>query len=148
MPVSYEWRGSFHNQRLNQLHAEAFETRVYSDSEWNWQQLVQQHSFGWVIARDGGNVVGFLNVLWDGLAHAWLQDVMVSKGSRRHGIAEGMVSLARIRSRDAGCEWLHVDFDDEHRSFYLERCGFTSTNAGLIALQSDDSSQAQIHRPQ
>ncbi|MDP9242624.1 MAG: hypothetical protein M3O84_05550 [Actinomycetota bacterium] len=35
---------------------------------------------------------------------------------------------------DAGCEWLHVDFDDHLRSFHFDACGFTPTNAGLIAL--------------
>jgi hypothetical protein len=37
-------------------------------------------------------------------------------------------------ARAAGCEWLHVDFDDHLRSFYFDACGFTPTNAGLIAL--------------
>jgi hypothetical protein len=31
-------------------------------------------------------------------------------------------------------EWLHVDFDDHLRSFYFDACGFTPSNAGLIAL--------------
>jgi hypothetical protein len=34
----------------------------------------------------------------------------------------------------AGCEWLHVDFEEHLRGFYLESCGFTPTGAGLIAL--------------
>jgi hypothetical protein len=38
------------------------------------------------------------------------------------------------RARDAGCEWLHVDFEDHLRRFYFEACGFQPTNAGLIAL--------------
>ncbi len=37
-------------------------------------------------------------------------------------------------SEAAGCEWLHVDFDDELRTFYLDACGFTPTAAGVIAL--------------
>jgi len=38
-------------------------------------------------------------------------------------------------SREAGCEWLHVDFDDDLRSFYVDACGFSPIAAGLIALQ-------------
>ena len=44
-------------------------------------------------------------------------------------------------AREAGCEWLHVDFDDNLRAFYFTACEFTPTNAGLIALQQDDRSR-------
>ena len=70
MPVNYEWRGDFTNQEVNVLHAEAFNTRMFDASEWDWVQLVQRHSLGWVVARDGADLVGFVNVLWDGLVHA------------------------------------------------------------------------------
>src|ERR1035438_10396613 len=65
MPVSYEWRGAFTNHEVNALHAEAFDTRLFDESEWNWVELVHQHSLGWVVARDGSELVGFVNVLWD-----------------------------------------------------------------------------------
>jgi hypothetical protein len=41
---------------------------------------------------------------------------------------------AGVLAPAAECEWLHVDFDDEHRPFYFDACGFTPTNAGLIEL--------------
>ena len=133
MAVTYEWRGEFVNREVNELHSHAFETRVFDDSEWNWRLLVEQHSLGWVVARDGGRLVGFVNVVWDGLVHAWLQDTMVA--TRGEGIGTRLVALARDRARDAGCEWLHVDFDEHLRPFYFGACGFTPTTAGLIALQ-------------
>jgi hypothetical protein len=42
--------------------------------------------------------------------------------------------MATEAAREAGCEWLHVDFEDHLRSFYFDACGFARTNAGLIAL--------------
>jgi hypothetical protein len=36
----------------------------------------------------------------------------------------------------AGREWLHVDFEDDLQSFYLDARGFRTTNAGLIALRT------------
>ena len=128
------WRGSVENEELNGLHAEAFETRVYSAHEWNWVELLSRHSLGWVAARDDDKLVGFVNVLWDGLVHAWLQDTMVASGARRRGVGTEVVKLAAAEARAAGCEWLHVDFDEQLRSFYLDACGFSSTQAGLIAL--------------
>lgn len=47
-----------------------------------------------------------------------------------------MVALATERARAAGCDWLHVDFEDDLRPFYYGACGFTPTNGGLINLKA------------
>lgn len=134
-PDKIEWRGSFTSTEANQLHAQAFETRVFSDQEWDWVAQVERHSLGWVTARSSsGELVGFVNVISDGLVHAWIQDVMVAEVARHRRIGVRMVHAARDHCREAGCEWLHVDFDDDHTDFYIEACGFTPSNAGLMAL--------------
>ena len=135
MSVSCGWRAEFDNVEVNELHAEAFATRVFDESEWNWKVLVERHSLGWVVARDAGVLVGFVNVGWDGSAHAWLQDTMVATSARGRGVATQIVTIAREHAREAGCEWLHVDFDEHLAPFYFDACGFTPTSAGLIALQ-------------
>jgi GNAT superfamily N-acetyltransferase len=132
--VTYSWRGSVANAELNRLHAEAFDTQLYSEDEWNWVELLGQHSLGWVVARDGDALVGFVNVLWDGLVHAWLQDTMVASDARRRGVGTEIVRVAVKEARAAGCEWLHVDFGEDLRPFYLAACGFSPTDAGLMAL--------------
>lgn len=129
--VQYVWRGDFTNDEANLLHADAFEHRLFVD---DWQRLVAEHSLGWVIARDGELLVGFVNVIWDGLAHAWIQDEMVSSKSRRQGIGVRLIEVATDHAKQAGCEWLHVDFDDHLRQFYFDAAGFTPTNGGLIDL--------------
>ena len=132
MTIGYEWRGEFANTEFHLLHAEAFDTRIFDD---DWVSLTADHSLGWVTAQDDQRLVGFVNVIWDGLVHAWIQDVMVAKTHRGLGIATRLVGIARDRAASAGCEWLHVDFDDELKPFYFDACGFRPTNAGLIALQ-------------
>ena len=134
MAVTYQWRGGFTNPEVNALHAEAFGTRVFSEPEWNWAGLVHRHSLGWVVAREGADLVGFVNVLWDGLVHAWLQDLMVDAKARGKGIGTQLVGHARDGAKAAGCEYLHVDFDDDLGPFYFGACGFTPTNAGLLPL--------------
>ncbi len=136
--VEYSWRGGFTSAEVNALHAEAFETRVFADDEWNWLELTERHSLGWVTARLDGALVGFVNVVWDGLVHAWLQDTMVVATHRRDGVGAALVRSARDGAAAAGCEWLHVDFDDHLRPFYFDECGFRPTNGGLMSLQSDD----------
>jgi GNAT superfamily N-acetyltransferase len=134
MAAVCEWRGAFTNQEVNVLHAEAFNTRVFGESEWNWVELVHRHSLGWVVARQGPELVGFVNVLWDGLVHAWLQDTMVAGKARGQGIGTNLVARARDGAKAAGCECLHVDFEDHLRPFYFGACGFAPTNAGLLSL--------------
>jgi GNAT superfamily N-acetyltransferase len=136
MAVVYQWRGVFTNMEMNALHAEAFETRVDRESEWNWQEQLNGHSLGWVTARDeaDGSLVGFVNVPWDGLVHAWIQDTMVAQRARHRGIGKRVIEIALDEARQAGCEWMHVDFEDHLRSFYFDACGFKATNAGLISL--------------
>jgi len=134
MAVEYTWRGDFSNEEMNALHAEAFETRVYDESEWNWRDQVERHSLGWVIAREGEALLGFVNVPWDGLVHAWIQDTMVAERARRRGIGAELVARATRAARDAGCEWLHVDFEEHLRDFYLGACGFRPADAGVLEL--------------
>jgi hypothetical protein len=134
METTYEWRGAFRNDEINALHAEAFDTRVFTESEWNWQQLTVRHSLGWVVARESDMLIGFVNVIWDGFVHAWIQDVMVSITARRARVGVQLVACAKEGARAGGCEWLHVDFEDDLREFYFNACGFEPTNAGLIAL--------------
>ena len=134
MAVDYEWRGACSDTELNQLHAEAFETRIVDDDGWSWTDLLDRHSLGWVVARDGGDLVGFVNVIWDGRAHAWLQDTMVATKARRGGIGTRLVALARDGALGAGCHWLHADYGEHLAHFYEDNCGFAPTHAGLMAL--------------
>lgn len=130
--VSYEWRGSFASEEVERLHAAGFKRDA--DYEYDWLDQVERHSLGWVCARQGPELVGWVNVVWDGFSHAFLLDTVVSANEGRHGIATALVRVATDAARDAGCEWLHVDFEDHLRTFYFTACGFTPTNAGLIAL--------------
>jgi GNAT superfamily N-acetyltransferase len=136
MAVTFAWRGPFSSTEANALHAEAFGTRAFTDEEWDWATLVERHSLGWVTARDGdGVLVGFVNIVWDGAVHAWLQDTMVAASARRQGVGTALVASAVDGARDAGCDYLHVDFGDHLEPFYFDACGFTPTTAGLLELR-------------
>jgi GNAT superfamily N-acetyltransferase len=135
MTVIYEWRGAFENAEMNALHAEAFATRLFDEAEWNWVDQVARHSLGWVVAREESDLAGFANVLSDGFVHAWLQDVMVAAKIRRRGVGVELVRRSREEAANAGCDYLHVDFENDLKPFYYDACGFAPTNAGLIELR-------------
>jgi GNAT superfamily N-acetyltransferase len=129
--ITYEWRGHFSNSAVNALHAECFSHQILAR---DWQAQVNQHSLGWVCAWEGDDLVGFVNVAWDGAVHAFLLDILVTARVRRRGAGTRLAALAADKARAAGCEWLHVDFEGHLGPFYFGGCGFTPTNAGLVAL--------------
>jgi GNAT superfamily N-acetyltransferase len=131
MEATYVWRGDFDNEEVNALHAEAFDHPVLED---DWKAQVHEHSLGWVLARDGDELVGFVNVPWDGATHAFILDAMVSARAVRQGVGTQLIAVAVAEARAADCEWLHVDFEDHLRAFYFDACGFKPTNGGLITL--------------
>lgn len=131
MTVSFEWRGAFENTEVNALHAEGFAHAPQKDA---WWEQVTRYSLGWVCARADGELVGFVNVAWDGGVHAFILDTLVAAGHRRQGVGTMLVAVAAREARAAGCRWLHADFEDHLRGFYFDACGFRPTSAGLLAL--------------
>jgi hypothetical protein len=68
--IDYAWRGEFSNAEVNELHAVCFETRVFDESEWNWSELVQRYSLGWVVARGTGSSMPGSRTRWSRRTHA------------------------------------------------------------------------------
>jgi ribosomal protein S18 acetylase RimI-like enzyme len=134
MPVSYAWRGDLSDSELCEL------VVAHGGQPWaGWWDRIRPHSLGWVTARvPDDRVVGFVNVAWDGDVHAFLLDTKTHGQYQRRGIGRALVGVAVEHAKAAGCEWLHVDFDDSGRlgAFYFDACGFRPTTAGLIRLPS------------
>jgi hypothetical protein len=59
------------------------------------------HSLGWVVARDGAELVGFVNVAWDGGVHAFVLDTIVASSAVRSGIGTRLVDAAGAGARAA-----------------------------------------------
>ena len=91
-------------------------------------------SLAYVCAYRAGRLVGFVNLAWDGGAHAFVLDTTFHPDVQRQGIGRRLVRRAAEVARERGVEWLHVDFDPHLRGFY-ERCGFLPTEAGLLNLK-------------
>ena len=126
-----EWRGKFTSPEVELLHSRGFD-RAVTDYDW-WGQ-VQEHSLGWVCARIAGELVGWVNLVWDGATHAFVLDTVVDPMHRRRGVGVELVRACVENARTAGCEWVHVDFDEPLSDFYFKGCGFVPTPAGVISL--------------
>ena len=131
--IHYGWREAIGNRDLNALHADGFGDR---GPDRDWVTQLSDHSLGWVVARRGPVLVGFVNVAWDGGVHAFLLDTLVDRRFRRRSIATRLVEVAARHARVSGCEWLHVDFETDLAPLYLDACGFNPTAAGLLRLKT------------
>jgi GNAT superfamily N-acetyltransferase len=117
------------NPELNALFAAAWPDHAASDF-----QPILARSLAFVCARDAGELIGFVNLAWDGGIHAFLLDPTVHPAWRRRGIGRQLVRQAVAVAHERGMEWVHVDYEAELEGFYRE-CGFQPTLAGLIRLQ-------------
>lgn len=119
------------NSELNELNKECWERKHV---EQDYSQVLDS-SLAHICAFDGHRMIGFVNVAWDGGVHAFLLDTAVAPGYRRKGIASKMIKASVEVAQQRGAEWLHVDFEAKYTELYA-KCGFRSTEAGLIALQA------------
>jgi ribosomal protein S18 acetylase RimI-like enzyme len=139
--IDYRTSEPVDGTELNQLMEGAWPDHALMDPE-----VLRRCSAGWVCAYDGGKLVGFVNVAWDGGVHAFLLDTTVHPDYQRRGIGRALVDAAAALARDCGAEWLHVDYDDELDAFY-RGCGFRPTPAGLIDLTNPAPASAADRQP-
>ena len=117
------------DQDLNHLFADAwvnFEPRPFGN--------ILSRSLCYVACWDGGELVGFVNVAWDGDKHAFILDTTVRRSHQRAGIGGELVRRATDIARDRRARWLHLDFEPHLVDLYRQ-CGFHQTAAGLLKLR-------------
>ncbi len=133
MTIEFVPRFTVDDRRLSALHARAFNEDPASVQPWS--QRLERHALTWIGAFEDDQLVGFVQVCWDGGSHAFLLDTAVDPGKQHRGIGAALVEVAAEEVRAAGCEWLHVDFEPHLEHFYLDRCRFQPTGAGLMRLR-------------
>ncbi len=131
--VQYKLSPEVHTEDLKALFAEGWPGRRL-DEDFG---PVLRRSLGYVCAYHEGELVGFVNVAWDGGAHAFLLDTTVRSDFRRQGIGRQLVRHAEELARRSGAEWLHVDFEPRLAAFY-RKCGFRESRAGLMNLKETE----------
>lgn len=133
MQPTYLVRAPITGAQLSALHARAFGYDHHSTTP--WADRLERHSITWVTAHLADDLVGFVNVIGDGGAHAVLLDTIVDPHVQRAGIGRGLVERAVAEARALGCEWVHVDYEEALADFYERVCGFGPTRAGLRRLR-------------
>lgn len=115
--------------KVGRLHARAFGV---SGRVAGWGERLERHALTWVGAFEDDRLIGFVQVAWDGGAHAFVLDTAVDPDWQGRGVGATIVKTAVDEARRAGCEWVHVDYEPHLETFYVDRGGFRPTSAGLI----------------
>ena len=127
--------GAVTNDELNALFAAAWSGHEPRDFT-----PVLARSLVYYAAREQEQLVGFVNVAWDGGSHAFLLDTTVHPTFQRRGIGTQLVQQAARTVRSHGIEWLHVDFEPGLERFYLG-AGFRPTAAAVWKLSQSSPSE-------
>jgi len=129
--VRYEIEPSVSDAALNELFATAWEPYV----EHSFMPALEK-SLTYVCAFAESQLVGFVNVAWDGDIHAFILDTAVRRSFQRRGVGTRLVRTAAEIATERGMEWLHVDYESHLDGFY-RGCGFRSTPAGVVNLKQE-----------
>jgi ribosomal protein S18 acetylase RimI-like enzyme len=124
----YELRGELEMSELQRLFRLAWDGHGKPQYE-----EVLRRSFTWVAATAADQLVGFVNVAWDGGVHFFLLDTTVHPDYQRRRIGSTLVRMALDACRGHG-EWMHVDSDRELMERLYLPAGFVSTDAGTADL--------------
>jgi GNAT superfamily N-acetyltransferase len=80
---------------------------------------------------DDGNLIAFLDVISDGIADAFLVDLMVHPDYQGIGIGHALITQAIEALRAEGIRAIQVIFEPHLESFY-RKCGFHIMQSGII----------------
>jgi len=132
--IHYTTSPQISNEAMNQLFSKVWDDHTDRDF-----QSMFHYSLGWIAAFSRNDssqeqLVGFINVAWDGGMHAFLLDTAVHSDYRRQGIGTQLVNHAIALTKERNVVWLHVDYEPHLETFYKD-CGFRHTEAGLINLR-------------
>lgn len=130
--IAYAINGHLQDTELDRLHATAFGSEPDGTP---WAANLERYSLFWVTAHQDARLVGFVNVLGDGGAHAILMDTCVAVDLQGLRIGRTLVAQAADEARRRGCLWLHADYGTDLAGFYEHGCGFRPTAAGLLRLR-------------
>ena len=130
MAITYRVNPTVTNAELDQLYAASWPHHQPPDDF--GPEL--ERSLAYVGAYAGDELIGFVRLAWDGSMHTFLLEPTVRPDLRRRGIGRSLVERAVAVARERGMHWVHVDYEPYLGEFY-RKCGFTSTEAGLIRLR-------------
>ena len=110
---------------------EALRLAVGWDEEAGKYDQVLTNAWMHLTVRDRGRLIGYVNVISDGIRNAFIADLMVHPSFQRRGIGTALVRRPVRELRTDGVRGVHITFTPELEPFY-RACGFLVILGGII----------------
>ena len=92
-------------------------------------------AYTYFTARENGELVGYVSIISDGVADAFLVDLIVHPGWQRKNIGKKLVHCAGKFVKSKGIQCLQVTFNPENEAFY-KSCGFHIFKGGIMDFKT------------
>ena len=99
--------------------------------EGTYEHVLRQHYAYYTARQTDSALVGYVSVLSDGVADAFLLDLMVHPDHHRTGLGSRLVRKAVADVKQAGIQCVQVTFSEDLAPFYAQ-CGFHIFRGGII----------------
>ena len=117
--------------RISDSEIEELRTSVGWDNNTGPFSVVSKRLYTYFTARKDGKLVGFIDILSDGIADAYLQDLAIHPEFQRKGIGTELVKKAIRLLQKNNLKCIQVTFNPEYEEFF-KRFGFHIYKAGVI----------------
>jgi len=104
-------------------------------SEGIYEQVLQRHYAYYTARSENGKLIGYVSALSDGVADAFLLDLMVHPEYQGTGLGEQLVRKSIINMKQTGVQCIHATFNDHLEPFYA-KCGFHIFKGGIIDFKN------------
>ena len=116
-------------------------------SEGHYEQVLTTHYTYYTMRNQDGLLVAYMSVLSDGVADAFLLDLVVRPQYQHKGIGTRLVRRAIVDMKETGVQCVHVTFDEHLEPFYAQ-CGLHIVKAGIVDFRNMEwNDECQQPRP-
>lgn len=121
--------------KVNDSEIGALRTEVGWDHTPGTYNRVLKGVYTYFTARENKKLVGFVSVISDGAADAFLVDLMVHPDFQSQGLGMELVQQAVKCSKSIGVQCVHVTFNESEKEFF-RKCGFHIFCGGIIDFKT------------
>ena len=100
-----------------------------------YDRILREHYAHYTVRAPNDQLIGYMSVLSDGVADAFLLDLMVHPGYQDDGVGTRLVRRAVADLKHAGVQCVQVTFNEGLEPFYAQ-CGFHIFKAGIIDFKN------------
>ena len=125
------------DQPIKQKEIETLRTAVGWDKQEGKYDKILEHSYTHYSVHDDSQLIGFINIISDGIGDAFLVNLMVHPKFQSKGIGTALVKTAIFDIKSDGVKFIQVIFDPEIETFF-KKFGFHVVKAGVIDNETMD----------